>query len=428
MSNLQVDSITPEDNVAAPVFAPHAPIILHPLVIYSVVWIGVVCLYSLHFSYILRYPTSDAIKVVLKIWLPFAATVCIYSLLHIFSNGISTKRRVPWNLDLDVLRRRLRFCFKVWALMSMFEVIVSGGVPLLWALTGSSKSYTDFGIPSLNGLINSLILSISISYFLLFIVTKNRRDVAIPILVLCWSVVIINRNMMLVTLIEFAVIYVRIRKIRFATFVRLGSGILAFVLAFGVIGDIRQGASGMIRDLAQPTDDYPMWLPSGVLWAYIYITTPVNNLIYNMEEIPPENNALFPSTVATLFPSVIRVVIYGNEVGDAESGQLVVSAFNVSTAYVGPYSDYGIVGITLFSIMIACICQFFWFRESLRGILMFAVVTQCLAITLFFDHFFYLPVITQLGWLWLFFSPRAASLCLPRAWKKRRHLLLSNVS
>jgi hypothetical protein len=232
--------------------------------------------------------------------------------------------------------------------------------------------------------------------------------------------------MMLVTLLEFAVMYVRLRKVRSATFAQIGSGILMFVLAFGVIGDIRQGKSGLIRDLAQPTEAYPEWLPSGVLWAYIYITTPINNLLYTVEISHPINNALFPSTVSTLFPSVLRSAIYGDTLGDAESGSLVISAFNVSTAYVGPYQDFGFIGTSVFSAFIGIITLYFWFRDDLRSILMYAVMTQCLVLTLFFDHFFYLPVITQLGWLWYFFTARHVAIFVPDTWKKSTLRLRGN--
>lgn len=211
---------------------------------------------------------------------------------------------------------------------------------------------------------------------------------------------------MLVTLLEFAALYLRIHPIRLSAIMKLLAGAISFVLVFGVIGDVRQGSSAMIRDLAQPTENYPEWLPSGILWAYIYITTPINNLVYNIEQTRPIYDPLFPNTVATLFPSVIRIAIYGNDLADAESGQLVVSAFNVSTAYVGPYQDFGFIGITLFSIMIGPFCLYFWFRNNLKSALMLAVLIQCLVLTLFFDHFFYLPVITQLGWIWYFFLPR----------------------
>ena len=370
------------------------------------VWLGVIFFYSLHLSLILHFSTMEAVSAVLKIWVPFALTICIYSMVkQLYATGHRTHPK-PWRVNYILLRKKLKIWFRVWIVVTIFEVIVSGGVPLVWALTGSSKSYVNFGISSLHGLVNSLQVSIAICYFVLYLITQNYRDLKIPAFLLCWSVIIINRNMMLVTLLEFAILYVRIKRLRTTTIVKLVSGILVLVVAFGVIGDIRQGSSAMIRDLAQPSDDYPEWLPSGALWAYIYITTPINNLIFNIQETHPIDNPLFPNTVATLFPTVIRVVIYGDQVGDAESGQLVTSAFNVSTAYIGPFQDFGFIGTTLFSVMIALTCIFFWFRNDLKGILMFAVLSQCLVLTLFFDHFFYLPVITQLGWLWYFFLPR----------------------
>ena len=381
-------------------------VFLHPLVIFSGVWVSVLFLYSLHLSYILRYPTAVAALTVLRIWIPLAIAVAFVSFLdRAFSKqyGILQSRMEP---NLDRFRRRLRACFIGWCLVTIVEIAASGGVPLVWALTGNSKTYVDFGIPSVHGFMNSLQVAIAVSYVALFLIERRTSDLKIPAFFLVWCVIIINRNMLLVTLLEAAVLYVRFRGLKASTVVKLVAGVLGFVLFFGVIGDIRQGDAGAIRALAQPTEDYPDWLPSGALWAYIYITTPINNLVYNTQETRPLYDPRFPSTVSTLFPSVVRSAIYGDQLGDAESGQLVVSAFNVSTAYIGPYRDFGYWGTTLFSFFIGGLCQVFWFRRDLCGILMMAVTTQCLILTLFFDHFFYLPVITQLGWAWFFFLPR----------------------
>jgi oligosaccharide repeat unit polymerase len=374
-------------------------------------------LYSMHMSLLLHYTRLEVASTILGIWLPFAGTVLLYSAIREFMTG-RHGRQTQSNLDYPMLRRRLRIWFRIWVFVTVVEIIVSGGVPLFWALTNSSKAYVDFGIKSLHGFVNSLQTSIAICYFVLFLITKSRRYLKVPIFFLLWAAIIINRNMMLVTLLEFAVLYLRFHRLRVAAGMKLAAGVLSFIFLFGVIGDIRQGDSATIRGFAQPTEDYPQWLPTGVLWGYIYITTPINNLIYNIKEYPPAYNSLFPNTASTLFPSVIRTIVYGDKLGDAESGQLVVSYFNVSTAYIGPYQDFGYIGMALFSIAIASSCLFFWYRDDLKGILMLAVMIQCLVLTLFFDHFFYLPVITQLGWIWYFFLPRLrfwpANSMLPR--------------
>jgi oligosaccharide repeat unit polymerase len=398
--------------------APAPTIVLHPLILFSAVWLGVLFLYSLRLSYILRYTAIQAFSLVFWIWLPFAVTTGVYTFFHQLDARYYPVPKKPWDFDLSLLRRRLKIALYCWILVAIAQVIISGGVPIVWALTGSSKTYIDFGLRSIHGFVISLETAISLCYVVLFLVTKKRSDLKVPFFLFVWAIVIINRNLMLVTLLEIAVVYMRLRRVRFATFAQIGTGVLVFVLAFGVIGDLRQGSNSLFRDLAAPTESYPEWLPSGVLWAYIYITTPINNLIYTVESNHPTYDPLFPSTISTLFPSVIRVVIYGDSLGDAESGSLVVSTFNVSTAYVGPFQDFGYIGTTLFSSFTAFLTLFFWFRNDLRSILMFAVVSQCLILTLFFDHFFYLPVITQLGWLWFFFSPQRAPFFVPQTWKK----------
>lgn len=51
------------------------PMLLHPLVVFSIVWLGVVLLYSLHLSKLLLYSTQEVAKTVFVIWIPFAAVV-----------------------------------------------------------------------------------------------------------------------------------------------------------------------------------------------------------------------------------------------------------------------------------------------------------------------------------------------------------------
>jgi hypothetical protein len=49
--------------------------LLHPLVVFSIVWLGVVLLYSLHLSKLLLYSTQEVAKTVFVIWILFAAVV-----------------------------------------------------------------------------------------------------------------------------------------------------------------------------------------------------------------------------------------------------------------------------------------------------------------------------------------------------------------
>jgi oligosaccharide repeat unit polymerase len=381
-------------------------LLLHPFVIFSAVWLGVAILYSLHLSKMLQYSTGEVFTTVAYIWVPYAVIVALCMLFRYLLKLSYTRNRTPAVVNLALLETKLKVLFKVWVLVSLVEIYVSGGLPIFWLFTGNTKTYVDFGIPSLHGVMNALLTAIALCRFSLFLLTQKKRHLYIPIFALVWSVIAITRQLMLVSLIEFALIFLQIRPIRKTTFVKIAVGFLAFVLAFGFIGDLRQGSSDGFRALAQPSEDYPEWFPSGFLWAYIYIATPINNLMYTMQVVRPVNNFLFPYTVSTLFPSVLRSAIYGEEIGEAASGQLVVSAFNVSTAYVGPYQDFGLAGMALLSILSACITLLFWFQNDLRSVLMFSVATQCLMLNLFYNQFFALPMIMQIVWLFYFFPPK----------------------
>lgn len=379
--------------------------LLHPLVVFSIVWLGVIFLYSLHLSKLLLYSTQEVAKLVLVIWGPFAAVILISTFFRRILASLHSSLRKLATIDFAALERKLVIWFRVWMMISLLEIIVSGGIPLLWLIQHSSKTYMDFGISSLHGLVNSLLLSIGLCRFLLFLLTGSRRHLLVPVFILGWSILVVTRNMLLVALIEFGILFFRIKPIKKKTIANFIMGIASLILIFGAIGDYRTGSSDLIRQWAQPTEEYPDWLPSGVLWAYIYISTPINNLVYTSEIVSPANNLAFPNTVVTLFPTIIRNLIYGQQVGNAESGELVASTFNVSTAYIGPVQDYGLIGIAVFSITIAVFCQFFWVKGSLRDILIYSVLMQCLVLTLFFNHFLYLPVISQVVWIYYFFRP-----------------------
>jgi len=215
--------------------------------------------------------------------------------------------------------------------------------------------------------------------------------------------------MMLVSLIQFLILFIRIRPIRIRTVFSVAASLASFILLFGIIGDYRSGSSDLIRQWAQPAENYPEWLPSGLLWAYIYASTPINNLVYTVHVATPLDDITFPNTASILFPSVLRSVIYGDQLGDAESGQLVDATFNVSTAYIGPYQDFGIAGIMLFSLATSFACLRFWYRNDLKSVLIYAVLGQCLVLSLFWNQFFALPILAQVFWLQIFFRRGRAS-------------------
>lgn len=378
--------------------------LLHPAVVFSCIWFAVAFLYALHLSRLLLYTTDQVIEVTSYIWIPFFSAVTLYAIFHHFTKWAYPSQPRVEKLKLDLLERRLSIGFRIWVLLSTAEIIASGGLPIIWLFQHSTKTYMDFGVPSLHGVVNALLISIAVCRFAIYLITRQRKHLRIPIFLIIWSVLVVARSLMFGSLLEFAVVFLSIKKVRPVTIVRIVSGALIFILFFGFVGDLRQGSIDF-KGIAQPTERYPDWLPSGVLWVYIYVTTPINNLIYATESSPSANNALFPNTLSNLVPTVVRKIIFGPEASEGGS-DLVTASFNVSTAYINPYQDYGMFGIALYSMLTALACQFFWYRAGLRDLLIFAVLMQCLIFTVFSNLFFLPPEIAQVLWLFCFFMPK----------------------
>jgi len=384
-------------------------LLLHPLTIATGVWGTLLVFYALHLSDLLRFTTGELLPVTLAIWMPFALVAVGSSLWRpkILRRPYRLVRPGPTRLR--SIERRLRICWRVWLCAAVFETLVSGGLPIVWIFTNSSKTYFDYGIPSLHGFVNSLLLSLALCRFLLYLLTGKRRHLRIPVFCMVWWILLVTRASLFFTGLECAILLLRIRPIRVTVLSRIAAAVICVVVFFGWVGDLRTGAD-TFRELAQPTRSYPLWLPSGILWVYIYATTPLNNLNYSLLSRTPERNPLLPHTLSILLPTVLRNYVYGDAAaaGDVMTAELVESQFNVSTAYSGPAQDFGLPAVFFFSLIMASACQWFWYKPDMRSQLVFAVLAQCLVLSLFYDLFLSLPILAEIGWFYLIFrKPRA---------------------
>lgn len=385
--------------------------------LFGTVWLLVALLYQMHLSKLLIATNSQVASMIAGILVPFIIASLVFTLYSNLSprakkNNHSLLENANDLEDLPRLTKRLNRWLLFWGIMTVVEIIASGGIPLLWLLTGSSKNYLDFGIKSIHGFLNSLLLAAGICYTGLFARLGQRKYLLCFAGILVWAVLTVTRGLIVVNLVQSVIILALYRGMSTKLAIKIVATGLILVIAFGVVGDLRTGGSSTFRDLAQPTAAYPAWLPSGDLWVYIYLTTPLNNLIYTASSTRPLNDPLFPNTAAPLFPSVLRSAIYGDALSESISGELVDSAFNVSTAYVGPYQDYGAIGIACVSVLFGLLTAIYWKRNNFRDALIYSVLGGCLIITVFGNNFFSLPVISQLLWIYIFLykrNPHAAT-------------------
>jgi len=311
-----------------------------------------------------------------------------------------------------LLDRRLKLWFTIWCVVTVVEIIYSRGIPIVWLFIGSSKTYMDFGIPTVHGFMNSLLQAICLVRFGMGLRFRRKKDFLYAAWAVFWSMMVVTRQLMMVFLIEAVVVYCTYRLIRVKRVIGALLSVPCLVYVFGVVGDLRTGAE-QFRALAQPTSAYPDWLPSGVLWFYMYLSTPINNLIFTFHTTQPLYDWRFPNTLSELLPTVLRTMLFSANTLAASNGDLITQAFNVSTAFAGPFEDFGRIGVLLSSFMMSVLGGLYWRKHTFRDRLCYAVLCQCLVLTVFFNHFVMLPVITQLIWIYIFFYRTEGDVTIP---------------
>ena len=367
-------------------------IIFGPFTIFFIVWNVVLFLYAFHFSKLLYFSTTQA----------FLATYFIISSFFIgwmfaklvLYNKTTAKNHIVRYLFIEKLIKRKKIFFYLWCLFTFVEIIYCRGVPVIWLVLGNGKTYFDFGIPTIHGLLNSLILTLSLVSYYLYIITSKKKHLLIPVFTCLWALVVISRNLLIVNVIQLVILHFYFVKINYAKLTKSLILLLLLVLVFGIVGDFRTGKDDFFN-LAAVSSNYPTWLPSGFLWVYMYLVTPLNNLINVFNVIIPEWSFGLTNSTVLLIPSFLRTLIYGDLSYDS-TYYLVTQAFNVSTAYIDPYRDLGYFGIFMFSSVAGFFVTLLGAKTNFKAILFFCVLMQCNVLSVFYNHYMYLPIIFQL--------------------------------
>ncbi|HZT05251.1 MAG TPA: O-antigen polymerase [Steroidobacteraceae bacterium] len=387
-------------------------IIAHPVCVFAGVWTLAFLLYGLHLSELLIFDATGFAYLYAAIVGSFLAGYFYASALFFgLSRGASSGTEVMgfgftdlMADEVEVIWKRVKTLFWIWALLTVVEVVVSRGVPLMWLFEGVGKDYRDFGIPSVHGVLLSLLLACSMVSYYLHLHSPQRRFIAIPIFAVIWFLICITRGFFVGILLQFLFLYLCVNRIKTSQAVKIGGAILAVIVFFGLVGNLRSGGADLIRAVGQPTARFPTWLPTGFLWVYIYMATPLNNLFNTIQLHVTVDSYTLSTTTAQLFPSFIRNLIFAKE--SLKQADLVSQNLNVSTEFIGPYLDMGMLGIVVFSLLFGALANVFWSRRSSRASLLgYAFIAQAMALSIFYDILLDLPFLFQLAWFWYILRP-----------------------
>jgi oligosaccharide repeat unit polymerase len=372
-------------NVPPKIFSPITPVLLKfflfaPSTLFILAWATALTLHSMKLSEILIELNEESITfLALLLLVSLLATMLLFTIPRnrTISPAIFTKHSWQTMLALPWL-----------ALIAIHIQTFGLETPLL-----GSIRYTDYAVPPFTGLLNSFTL-INTAIVLLNIVCLSNstkpapkkhiyHQIALLFLFLVVPLLQLNRQNLIGSAIIAGVLFFNLTAVKLRT-LSIGVILAAIVMiAFGVLGDYR---SGNIEELAQ-ISQWPAFLPKTLIWPYVYVSTPINNLINYLPTAP-----FFPSDffcfISDLFPSIIRSFFFDHCQANATPTPLVHNSFNVTTLFGTLIPATGIIGsivIIFFVLAIANVLYVLSFTHTTRFWLLcgYSIISAGLILSIF---------------------------------------------
>ncbi|MEP6593976.1 MAG: O-antigen polymerase [Acidobacteriota bacterium] len=395
-----------------------------PPAVYTVLWVTVVALADLQLTRQLLPMNPATLGLIAANVVSFWVIYLVMALAMRGKSDVVEARAA--GLDFPCLRRFAGRLTRFWMAGSILEIIVAGGLPIQWLLAGdTSRDYRDFGVPSLHGLLTAVYLFILTARFLDYCFNRRGRDGWATLALLVWPLLQINRGALIWSLLEMLGIFLLVRRVTPARILQVGVAMLLGILLFGVVGDWRAGAGKeALREITSErgrflADD----LPPGFLWVYLYVSSPVNNVVGGIEHLTPLYRPYY--STASLLPTVVRERIYTDTANRYALG-LVNEAFNASTWYVNFLADFGVRGAIAIICVIQALMSYFYLqarRGRAWGVLAYGTLFQALALSIFTDTLTSLVTIAQLA---IVIGYRQSLAAWVGAWSARRDALAAS--
>ncbi|MEX5581513.1 O-antigen polymerase [Pseudomonas lurida] len=288
----------------------------------------------------------------------------------------------------------LKILFWIWLLGTCFEVYVQRGFPLYWNYVGDGRLYTDFGIPSFHGIMNAMYLQVVTALAYLYFLKPKMRIVFFILLLFCWPIMMLGRGILLSAIIQVVAVFFLMRTLSFKVVVTLIISAITAIFLFGYVGDLRQVLNPFAYLVSKDYVEFFSALPSGFLWFYVYLTSGMSNLFYNVDTLQPAYS--FGYSFYNLIPSALKVWFGFDQRSDLFV--FVDGNLNAATFYSGFVSDFGPIGafFIVFFIQFCCCFTYAVARKGRPwGIFAYAVALQILIFSIFYDMFFLLPILFQ---------------------------------
>ena len=379
---------------------------LNPATIYNAIWLIVVLLYQLRLSN-LQPELSEQTYWLLMI----KSTVFTFGFLLFYRFRLKKNKSLRVEekgeavgasnepeISVAQYKKILVPLFVVWCVVEIFETIYSGGLPIVWKIIGDPRTYFDYGVSTLHGLMNALGLTIitlaSLACFKKD-AEKRHRTIFISIIAICllFYLSIFTRQVIVSAIIQMiAVFLLTKRPIRFKKIIvwMLPLAITGIII-FGVIGNVRTGYEGFLSVAGIGASIPPVFV--GFYWVYMYITMSLANV--NNAVILGVNHfgGLYPA-IRNFLPTVFSTTLFADS-AVVVPNYLVTKAFNVSGYFIDFYVGLGTLGVAIvaaiYGILGGIIYRILQKKKTERNIVLYAIYLQIIILSFFYNHLFYLP-------------------------------------
>lgn len=372
-----------------------------PYLYHSLAWILVLICYFFGWSKLLpKLDTALLISLIISIYL--------FLVFFIFS----CKLEFQFDVDEGKELRRMFFTGVFSLVLYLIEALVYGGIPLLMILKGTFDYDIGFGLPFIHVFINAICSINCSSAFLYYQITNNKKFILYFLFFLFPGIFTFTRSYILYNFFYCIVIFI---TFYFVNKRRIFIGIVGLILLgcillifFGIAGDIRSNSSDgdYISEITYPTEKFEKTnLPSSVLWAYCYITTPLGNLQNTINE--NGNFGLHErKDLTTFFYYFMPDMIIKRLFDTTDKVRLVVPYFNVSSFYADIASKYGYLGILYSNLGLIIMVAFTYFIKKTNSIFSYLSFVYLSTILFFniFDNMFNFMGLAPQYWLAVFLS------------------------
>lgn len=391
---------------------------MNPVTIYNMIWLVAILLYQLKISG-LQQELDDA-----TYWLfimksaVFTAGFSVFYKLRLNKRQKNaakkeTRRQKSIAFSENNYKKLLIPVFAIWCFVEIVETIYSGGLPIVWKLIGDPRTYSDYGISTVHGLMNAVGLVIISLSTMLYLKSKDRKQklgyVGIILVCLGFYLSVITRQVIVSAVIQMFVIYLLMRKPykKKSFYLKLIALIVAGVAAFGIVGNFRTGYENFLN-VAEINNEVGSSQSSmaGFYWVYMYLTMSIANI--NNAVVLDVNNfgGLYP-VARTFLPTVISKAIFPTDTAIKIPNYLVTPAFTVSGYFIDFYVGLGALGVAiiaaLYGILGGLIYNAIQKKMNDRNILLYAVYVQIILLSFFYNHLLYLPSGFQLVIILVFY-------------------------